>query len=92
MGITFFGIGFWLKFICSVRVQDGNPNEVYAAFLPLCLLLIGLACRGYKLSIIVLADCVLHHAFRWEIELLHGDVLRWIGLLAQSNSGVRDIS
>ena len=54
MGITFFGIGFWLKFICSVRVQDGNPNEVYAAFLPLCLLLIGLACRGYKLSIIIL--------------------------------------
>ena len=54
MGITFFGIGFWLKFIRSVRVQDGNPNEVYAAFLPLCLLLIGLACRGYKLSIIIL--------------------------------------
>ena len=45
---------FGLSLFVPLRVQDGNPNEVYATFLPLCLLLIGLACRGYKLSIIIL--------------------------------------
>ena len=53
-GSLFSALVFGLSLFVPLRVQDGNPNEVYATFLPLCLLLIGLACRGYKLSIIIL--------------------------------------
>ena len=53
-GSLFSALVFGLSLFVPLRVQDGNPNEVYATFLPLCLLLIGLACRGYKLPIIIL--------------------------------------
>ena len=53
-GSLFSALIFSLSLFVPLRVQDGNPNEVYATFLPLCLLLIGLACRGYKLPILVL--------------------------------------
>ena len=53
-GALFSALIFSLSLFVPLRVQDGNPNEVYAAFLPLCVLLIGLACRGYKLSIVIL--------------------------------------
>jgi hypothetical protein len=35
-------------------VPDGNPNEIYAAFIPLCLLLIGLAARGVRSALLFL--------------------------------------
>ena len=53
-GSLFSALVFGLSLFVPLRVQDGNPNEVYATFLPLCLLLIGLACRGHKFPIIVL--------------------------------------
>jgi hypothetical protein len=37
-----------------LRMLDGNPNEIYAALLPLCLLLLGLACRGRKTALVAL--------------------------------------
>jgi hypothetical protein len=53
-GSLFSGLMFGLSLFIPLRIQDGNPNEVYAAFLPLCLLLIGLACRGKKVAILIL--------------------------------------
>ncbi len=53
-GAFFTGIMFGLNLFVSLRIQDGNPNEVYSAFLPLCMLLIGLACRGKKLALLIL--------------------------------------
>ena len=37
-----------------LRVLDGNPNEIYAAFIPLCLLLIGRAARGVRSALLFL--------------------------------------
>ena len=53
-GALFSGLIFGLSLFVPLRIQDGNPNEVYAAFLPLCLLLIGLACRGRKIALLIL--------------------------------------
>lgn len=53
-GALFTGIMFGLNLFVPLRIQDGNPNEVYSAFLPLCMLLIGLACRGKKLALLIL--------------------------------------
>ena len=53
-GALFSGLVFGCSLFVPLRIQDGNPNEVYAAFLPLCLLLIGLVCRGRKFAIVVL--------------------------------------
>ncbi len=53
-GALFTGIMFGLNLFVPLRIQDGNPNEVYSAFLPLCMLLIGLACRGKKLGLLLL--------------------------------------
>ncbi len=52
-GSLFSGLIFGLSLFVPLRIQDGNPNEVYAAFLPLCLLLIGLACRGRKVALLI---------------------------------------
>jgi hypothetical protein len=48
-GSLFSGLIFGLSLFLPMRIKDGNYNEVYSAFLPLCLLLIGLACRGKKI-------------------------------------------
>jgi len=53
-GSLFSGLVFGLSLFIPLRIQDGNPNEVYSAFLPLCLLLIGLACRGKKVALLIL--------------------------------------
>ncbi|HGJ64515.1 TPA: hypothetical protein ENS27_03900, partial [bacterium] len=53
-GSLFSGLIFGLSLFIPLRIQDGNPNEVYAGFLPLCLLLIGLACRGRKIALLIL--------------------------------------
>lgn len=53
-GSLFSGLIFGLSLFVPLRIFDGNPNEVYAAFLPLCLLLIGLACRGHKIALLIL--------------------------------------
>jgi len=53
-GALFSGLIFGLSLFLPLRIQDGNPNEVYSAFLPLCLLLIGLACRGRKIALLIL--------------------------------------
>jgi len=54
-GSLFCGLVFGLSLFVPLRVYDGNTNEVYVAFLPLCMLLIGLACRGRKTAIFILA-------------------------------------
>ena len=53
-GALFAGLIFGCSLFVPLRIADGNPNEVYAAFLPLCLLLIGLACQGKKLPLLIL--------------------------------------
>ena len=50
-GALFSGLVYGTCLFVPMRIIDGNYNEVYAAFLPLCLLLIGLACRGRKFAI-----------------------------------------
>jgi hypothetical protein len=54
LGALYSGLVYGTSLYVPVRLFDGNPNEVYAAFLPLCLLLLGLACRGRKIAIVVL--------------------------------------
>ncbi|HPX31346.1 MAG TPA: hypothetical protein PKW92_09710, partial [Smithella sp.] len=54
-GSLFCGLVFGLSLFVPLRVYDGNTNEVYVAFLPLCMLLIGLACRGRKTAVFILA-------------------------------------
>jgi len=53
-GALFSGLVFGTSLFVPLRILDGNPNEVYAAFIPLCLLLIGLACKGRKIALIIL--------------------------------------
>ena len=53
-GALFSGLIFSTSLFVPLRILDGNPNEVYAAFLPLCMLLIGLACRGRKIALLIL--------------------------------------
>ncbi len=53
-GALFSGLIFGTSLFVPLRILDGNPNEVYAAFLPLCMLLIGLACRGRKIALLIL--------------------------------------
>ena len=53
-GALFSGLIFGTSLFVPLRILDGNPNEVYAAFLPLCMLLIGLACRRRKIALLIL--------------------------------------
>jgi hypothetical protein len=53
-GALFAGLIFGASLFVPLRILDGNPNEVYAAFLPLGMLLIGLACRGRKIALLIL--------------------------------------
>ncbi|MFQ6039253.1 MAG: hypothetical protein ACE5PV_00245 [Candidatus Poribacteria bacterium] len=53
-GALFSGLIFGTSLFVPLRILDGNPNEVYAAFLPMCMLLIGLACRGRKIALLIL--------------------------------------
>ncbi len=53
-GALFSGLIFGLNLFVPLRLLDGNPNEIYAAFLPLCFLLLGQACRGEKKAIFIL--------------------------------------
>jgi len=53
-GALFSGLIFGTCLFVPLRIENGNPNEVYAAFLPLCLLLIGLACQGRKIALLIL--------------------------------------
>ncbi|MFC1716959.1 hypothetical protein ACFL6S_25045 [Candidatus Poribacteria bacterium] len=53
-GALFSGLMFGTSLFVPLRILDGNPNEVYAAFLPLCMLLVGLACRRRKIAFLIL--------------------------------------
>ena len=53
-GALFAGLIFSTSLFVPFRIQDGNPNEVYAAFLPLVMLLIGLSCQGRKIALLIL--------------------------------------
>jgi hypothetical protein len=53
-GALFSGLAYGSCPFVPLRLVDGNTNEVYAAFLPLCLLLLGLACQGRKIAIPIL--------------------------------------
>jgi len=54
-GALFSGLIFGLCVFVPFRVYDGNINDIYAAFIPLCLLLIGLSCRGQKAALLILS-------------------------------------
>jgi hypothetical protein len=53
-GSLFSGLVFGLSLFVPLRIYSGNINDVYVALLPLCLLLIGLACRGRKVALLIL--------------------------------------
>ena len=54
-GALFSGLIFGLCVYVPFRIYDGNVNDIYVTFLPLCLLLIGLACRGQKSALLILS-------------------------------------
>ncbi|MEQ1896967.1 MAG: hypothetical protein ABL971_06200 [Vicinamibacterales bacterium] len=54
-GSLWSGLVFGTSLFVPLRIRGGNTNEVYAAFLPLCLLLIGLAARGRKIALLGLS-------------------------------------
>jgi hypothetical protein len=54
LGALYSGLVYGTSLFVPTRLFGGNPNEVYAAFVPLCLLLLGLACQGRKMAIVVL--------------------------------------
>lgn len=53
-GALFSGLVFGSALFVPMRVADGNPNEVYAAFIPLCLLLLSLARNGSRAALAAL--------------------------------------
>jgi hypothetical protein len=53
-GALYSGLVYGTSLFIPMRLLGGNPNEVYAAFVPLCLLLLGLACQGRKMPIVIL--------------------------------------
>jgi hypothetical protein len=53
-GSLFVGLAYGLSLFIPVRVYDGNYNEVYPCFLPICMMLIGFACRGRKTAFLIL--------------------------------------
>lgn len=54
-GALFSALVFGICLFVPARIAGGNPNEVYGAWLPLCLLLIGLARPGRRWPVIVLS-------------------------------------
>jgi hypothetical protein len=53
-GALYSGLVYGTSLFVPMRIFEGNPNEVYAAFVPLCLLLLGLACQGRTTAIVAL--------------------------------------
>jgi hypothetical protein len=53
-GSLYAGLIFGASIFIPSRIADGNYNEGYAAFIPLCMLLIGLACRRKKVALFIL--------------------------------------
>jgi len=53
-GSLYAGLIFGTCIFVPSRIADGNYNEGYAAFIPLCMLLIGLACRRKKVALLIL--------------------------------------
>lgn len=53
-GSLFSGLLFGLSPYIPFLIYDGNINDIYIAFIPLCLLLIGLVCRGKKVALFIL--------------------------------------
>ena len=54
-GSLFSGLTFGLSLFVPLRIANGDYNDICPAFLPLCLLLIGLACRGRKIALLILS-------------------------------------
>lgn len=54
-GALFSGLIFSLSLLLPFAIHDGDYNDIYPAFLPLCLLLIGLACQGRKAALLILS-------------------------------------
>jgi hypothetical protein len=54
-GALFSALVFGICLFVPGRIAGGNPNEVYGAWLPLCLLLIGLALSGRRWPVVALA-------------------------------------
>jgi hypothetical protein len=53
-GALYSGLLYGTSLFVPLRLYGGNHNEVYAAFVPLCLLLLGWACQGRPMAIVVL--------------------------------------
>lgn len=53
-GSLFSGLVLGLSPYIPFLIRDGNVNDIYIAFIPLCLLLIGLVCRGKKIFLLIL--------------------------------------
>jgi len=53
-GALFSGLTFGLSVFLPLRIHNGNYNDIYSSFIPLCLFLIGLACRGRKAALLIL--------------------------------------
>lgn len=53
-GALYSGLVCGTSLFVPLRLFDGNLNEVYAVFLPLCLLLLGWAHQGRKIAIVIL--------------------------------------
>lgn len=59
LGFTRFGalhsaLVYGTNLFLPIRLSQGNSNEIYAAFIPLCLLLVGRACQGRKIAVVAL--------------------------------------
>ena len=50
-GALFSGLAFGLSLFLPLRILDGNPNEAYAMFLPLCLILV--TCRRQTILLLI---------------------------------------
>ncbi len=53
-GSLYAGLIFGTSLFVPSRIADGNYNEAYAAFVPLCMLLMGLACQKKKAALLIL--------------------------------------
>ncbi len=73
-GSLFAGLIFGTSLFVPLRIQDGSPNEVYAAFLPLCLLLIGWACRGRRTALLILPFAFYIMLSDGKLTLTQGDL------------------
>lgn len=70
-----FGVGPWLP----VQISGGNYTEIYVYFIPLCLLLVGLALRGSKLAFVLLPLVI--YTMAYDGKTMSVFALAYVGLV-----------